>query len=130
MTLYDLTPKEFIMLVINIITIMLYLSLGVKIIQLRKYLKWNIKIYPSMVISAFGISSVLIYNLNINELHNINPLLHIFMWMFALNQFSELFNLVSRYNVVKELKNKIDMKDTSKLIMFLIFIISLYSSVN
>ena len=109
-SLYDLTPYQFLLLVMHIISGMLYTVLGIKIIQLKKYLKWNRHIYPRMMIASFGLALVFLSSLVSREEYNI--FFHLFMWLFAFNQFSELFRLVDKYNTIQDLENKINMKNT------------------
>ena len=114
-SMYDLSPYDFILLCMHGISAMLYLVLAVKIAQLKKYLKWNSHIYPRMMIASIGISVVFLSEIVAQNHYNI--FFHLFMWLFALNQFAELFRLVDKYNKIEELQNKIQMKN---LIVYLI----------
>lgn len=108
-SMYDLSPYDFILLCMHGISAMLYLTLAVKIAQLRKYLKWNAHIYPRMMIASIGIAIVFLSEIVAQNHYNV--FFHLFMWLFALNQFAELFRLVDKYNKIEELQKQIQMKN-------------------
>lgn len=114
-SMYDLSPYYFILLCMHGISTMLYLVLALKIAQLKKYLKWNANIYPRMMIASIGISVVFLSEIVAQNYYNI--FFHLFMWLFALNQFAELFRLVDKYNKIEELQKQKQMKN---LIIYLI----------
>ncbi len=114
-SMYDLSPYDFILLCMHGISAMLYLVLAVKIVQLRKYLKWNAHIYPRMMIASIGIAVVFLSEIVAQNYYNV--FFHLFMWIFALNQFAELFRLVDEYNKIEELQKQTQMKN---LIIYLI----------
>lgn len=114
-SMYDLSPYYFILLCMHGISAMLYLVLALKIAQLKKYLKWNANIYPRMMIASIGISVVFLSEIVAQNYYNI--FFHLFMWLFALNQFAELFRLVDKYNKIEELQKQKQMKN---LIIYLI----------
>ena len=118
-SVYDLTTYDFLLLCMHVISAMLYISLAMKIVQLKKYLKWNKHIYPRMMVAAIGIAIVFLSELVAKQ--NYNIFFHLFMWLFAFNQFSELFRLVEKYNKIEELQKRIQMKN----LIILLFIASL-----
>lgn len=116
-TINDLTPYDFLLLCMHVVSAMLYTALGIKIIQLKKYLKWNSHIYPRMMIASFGLSIVFLSELVDRQYYNVY--FHLFMWLFAFNQFSELFRLADKYHKIEELERKLNM---NKLItLFIVF---------
>lgn len=68
-----------------------------------------------MMIASIGISVVFLSEIVAQNYYNI--FFHLFMWLFALNQFAELFRLVDKYNKIEELQKQKQMKN---LIIYLI----------
>lgn len=123
--LYDFTPFEFLLLAMHVLSIVFYTALGVKIIQLKRYLKWNRHIYPRMMIAAFGFACVFLYDLVYNQ-HQYSMVFNLFAWLIAINQFSELYRLVDKYDRITELENIIKTMKT-KALMILLLILTLTS---
>ena len=120
-SMYDLTPYDFMLLCMHVISAMLYTMLGIKIIQLKKYLKWNRHIFPRMMIASFGIAVVFLSELV--EKQSYNLFFHLFMWLFAYNQFSELFRLAEKYHKIEELEKKLNM---NKIVILLLVCTALH----
>jgi len=120
-SMYDLTPYDFILLCMHVVSAMLYTMLGIKIIQLKKYLKWNRHIFPRMMIASFGIAVVFMSELVERQSYNI--FFHLFMWLFAYNQFSELFRLAEKYHKIEELEKKLNM---NKIVILLLVCTALH----
>lgn len=120
--MYDLSPYDFLLLCMHVISAMLYTALGFKIIELKKYLKWNKHIYPRLAISSFGLAVVFISEIVAH--HNYNIFFHLFMWLFAFNQFAELFRLVDKYNKIQELEKQVNMKNTIILLVIFGFLLT------
>lgn len=114
-SIHDFTPMEFILLIMQGFSAIIYVYLGFKIIQSKKYLKWNRHIYPRMMFAAFGISMIFIYEITVKEYHNI--LFHLFMWLFAINQFAELFRLAEKFDKIEELENKLHVKNIAMILI-------------
>lgn len=64
MTLHDLTLLEFVVVALHTITATSYLLLSINIWFMKRYLKWNKHIYPTMMWGSLLLSASLFYQLN------------------------------------------------------------------
>lgn len=117
---YDLTPLQFVLMMMHVISGILYFYLGVKIMQRKKYLSWNNHIYPLMMVASFGFAVLFLHRLVEQKTYSIA--FHILMWTFAYIQYSELFRLVEKYNIIKDFENKTMNKFTTVIILSFLLI--------
>lgn len=114
-SMYDLSFYDFLLLCMHVLSFVIYTKLGLVIAAHKKYLKWNSHIYPRMMIASFGIA--LVFGSELVARQNYNVFFHLFMWLFAYNQYSEIYRLAEKYNKIEELQNRIAMKNLTLLLL-------------
>lgn len=119
-SLYDLTPFEFLLLVVHCISFLIYCTLGMTIIRRRKYLKWHFAIYPSMIFASFGIAIVFLQRIINGQSNGI--FFHLCMWLLAYNQFSQLFDIIKKHHRIEVLEESEKKYNMNKIMVLLIFL--------
>ncbi|MGV8914363.1 MAG: hypothetical protein ACOH1X_02830 [Kaistella sp.] len=72
-TINDLTVLEFIVVILHTFNAVAYLVLAIKIFGMKKYLKWNSHIYPTIMVSSLIISGGLFWLLTTSYFMEIQP---------------------------------------------------------
>lgn len=118
MTLNDVTPLEGVVMCMHTITATAYVVLAHKIFMMKRYLKWNKHIYPTIMYGSTGLGAGLFWLLSTSYFLGISTTLAVQMILIFLGMLAicyavaaEAVRLAHKYDKIQELEKQVKHKD-------------------